>query len=58
MMCKLFNCDKRHGNICCRECRDRRNCANPCLNSPDKCRQATEDKPGRKLRKGVSKDVR
>ena len=51
MMCKLFNCDKRHGNVFCQECRDRRNCANPCRNTPGKCGQAAEDKPGRKLRK-------
>lgn len=57
MMCKLFNCDKRHGSFCCRQCKDRRNCANPCYNDPAKCGQATESKPGRKLRKGGIKNV-
>ena len=37
--CNIFNCDRRHGNICCADCGYRdKNCKNPCLNhiQPDK----------------------
>lgn len=40
--CKIFNCDRRRGNYCCYYCR--RKCANRCLNSPDRCRQAKGEK--------------
>ena len=52
MMCKLFNCDQRHGNFCCAKCKDKKNCKNPCLNDPDKCGKSEEAHPGRKTRKG------
>lgn len=33
--CNIFNCDRRHGNICCADCGYRgKNCKNPCLNHP------------------------
>ena len=34
-MCKIFNCDRRHGNFCCADCGYKRNgnCKNPCLNA-------------------------
>lgn len=30
-MCKIFNCDRRHGNFCCTDCGYKRNgnCKNP-----------------------------
>lgn len=35
--CRLFNCDKKHGNFCCADCEIKKQCKNPCLNSPQKC---------------------
>lgn len=36
--CKIFNCDRRHGNYCCAECGYRgRGCKNHCQNTPDRC---------------------
>lgn len=37
-MCKIFNCDRRHGNFCCADCGYKRNgnCKNPCLNGPER----------------------
>lgn len=42
LMCKLYNCDHRHGNYCCFNCQNICNCKNPCLNSPLKCGYARE----------------
>lgn len=40
--CKIFNCDRRHGNICCADCGYRKNqCSNPCLNHPSRCGQVS-----------------
>ena len=33
--CKLFNCDKKHGNYCCYYCDQQ--CENRCLNDPSAC---------------------
>lgn len=52
--CNIFNCDRRHGNICCVDCGYRdKNCKNPCLNHPTRCGQvkppqtAHGQKPGK-----------
>lgn len=37
--CKIFNCDRRHGNYCCFDCNLRSKCKNPCQNSPYHCGQ-------------------
>jgi len=39
--CSLFNCDRRHGNICCQDCgyKKTRKCKNPRLNGPERCGQ-------------------
>lgn len=36
--CKRFYCDAQGERICCASCRDRRDCGNPCLNHPSRCR--------------------
>ena len=36
-MCRLFNCDRRHGNVCCADCGFRPKCRNSCQNEPEKC---------------------
>ena len=43
-MCKIFNCDRRHGNFCCADCGYMRNgnCKNPCLNGPERCNCVAE----------------
>ena len=37
--CRIFNCDRRHGNYCCADCGYKRTekCPNPCQNDPLKC---------------------
>lgn len=35
--CRIFMCDRRRGAYCCRKCKDREKCKNPCLNSPERC---------------------
>lgn len=44
--CTIFNCDHRHGNICCADCgynpAYNGNCKNPCLNGPERCKCATD----------------
>lgn len=39
--CKLFNCDRWRGNVCCADCGYKRSgsCKNPCLNGPMRCGQ-------------------
>lgn len=37
--CKIFNCDRRHGNICCADCINLASCRNPCFNQPEICGQ-------------------
>ncbi len=37
--CQIFNCDRKHGNICCADCINRSSCKNPCLNNPERCGQ-------------------
>jgi len=41
--CKIFNCDRRHGNICCTDCINLSSCKNPCLNRPEICGQVKEE---------------
>lgn len=48
MYCKIFNCDRKHGSICCARRPDRGRCRNPCLNSPDRCGQSREATPREK----------
>ena len=52
--CKQFYCDERGDRFCCADCRLRRDCANPCLNHPSRCRlEDPEGKPAQR-RKGGS----
>ncbi len=41
--CKIFNCDRWHGNICCMDCINRTSCKNHCLNNPERCGQVKEE---------------
>lgn len=41
--CSVFNCDRRHGNVCCADCKNR--CKNRCLNSPDRCGLVADKRP-------------
>lgn len=41
--CKIFNCDRKHGNICCTDCVNLASCKNPCFNNPDICGQLKEE---------------
>jgi len=41
-MCRLFNCDHKHGNYCCAHCDVYHKCKNHCNNDPEKCGQAVE----------------
>lgn len=43
--CSVFNCDRRYGNVCCADCKNR--CQNRCMNSPDKCKLLADAKPKR-----------
>lgn len=43
LMCSIFNCDRRKGNICCFGCGYKRSCKNSCLNNPTKCNCVKED---------------
>lgn len=36
--CKQFYCDQMGDRICCASCPERRDCCNPCLNHPSRCR--------------------
>lgn len=36
-MCSRFHCDYRGDRYCCRDCWNRVNCTNPCLNGPTRC---------------------
>lgn len=40
VMCRIFNCDMRHGNYCCRQCKQRKICKNPCRNHPSRCKSS------------------
>lgn len=42
-ICTVFNCDYKHGNLCCHSCDRRRTCHNRCQNSPDKCKLIKEN---------------
>lgn len=45
--CMIFNCDRRHGNYCCADCGYReKNCKNPYLNHPSRCRQEKKEPTG------------
>lgn len=41
--CLIFNCDRRRGSYCCADCKDKKTCKNPCLNSPKRCGQVKEE---------------
>lgn len=41
--CKIFNCDRKHGNVCCADCINLASCRNPCLNQPGICGQVKEE---------------
>lgn len=43
-MCKIFNCDKRHGSYCYYRCPMKDRCSNKCKNDPHKCGQYVEKK--------------
>lgn len=36
--CKAFHCDTVGDWLCCSCCRLRKDCGNPCLNHPSRCR--------------------
>ena len=36
--CKVFHCDQRGDRFCCSTCRLARDCGNPCLNNPVRCK--------------------
>ena len=36
--CKVFYCGTQGDKVCCASCRDRRDCADPCLNHPSRCK--------------------
>ena len=38
--CLRFYCDERGDRFCCADCRLRKDCPNPCLNHPTRCRLA------------------
>ena len=38
--CRLFTCNKRRGNYCCRDCDRNDRCKGACKNDPDKCGMA------------------
>lgn len=42
IMCRYFNCDRRHGHFCCSQCPHIEKCRNPCINSPLRCGLAKE----------------
>lgn len=44
--CRIFNCDRRHGNFCCEDCgyKHSRRCKNHCLNGPERCGQVSSTK--------------
>lgn len=37
--CKIFNCDYRRGGFCCCYCWRKDYCYNPCLNTPERCKE-------------------
>lgn len=41
--CRIFNCDRHHGNICCTDCGNKGTCKNPCLNAPERCKCTTKE---------------
>lgn len=54
--CKQFYCDERGDRFCCADCRLRRDCANPCLNHPSRCRLEDPDgKPVKRKKDGNSR---
>lgn len=36
-MCRIFNCDRRRGNVCCADCDYQKKCRNSCQNRPEVC---------------------
>ena len=36
--CRQFYCDQRGDRFCCTDCYMRRDCGNPCLNHPSRCK--------------------
>lgn len=51
--CRIFNCDRRHGNICCADCnlRIEGRCKDYCRNKPTLCGLVKQKTSGR----GISK---
>ena len=37
-MCQRFYCDWRGDRYCCRDCWHLKDCDNPCLNDPSRCK--------------------
>lgn len=46
--CLIFYCDQQNGNICCVNCRYKKQCRNICLNSPEKCNCFKREDRGKK----------
>ncbi len=44
LRCSLFYCNKRQRNACCHSCPYFQECANRCLNAPEKCRYSYSSK--------------
>lgn len=42
--CKNFYCDVRGDRLCCADCWQRRDCPNPCMNHPSRCRLEDKDR--------------
>ena len=40
--CKIFECPRKQGNMCCCFCEYKQGCEHKCLNTPDKCGQLTD----------------
>lgn len=55
IFCKTFNCDRRHGNFCCRTCYKKKECKNACQNDPMRCglaRQKPDESTAIRMRCG------
>lgn len=46
--CSRFHCDSMGDRYCCATCPWRRDCANPCLNHPSRCRLEDVERRERK----------
>lgn len=54
-MCKQFYCDDRGDRFCCADCYLRKDCGNPCLNHPSRCKLVDPEGIAAKRRGGSGK---